>query len=402
MIRLLVLFVSLLMISPIYAQKKEISQARSDIKGRSNLDKAESSMRELLKDSANKRNVKIYLTLAEAVKAQYEVANEKFYLKEKVDTAAFFTTVRKMFMAYESLDSIDMLPDNKGRVKLNYRKKNSEYLNKYRLNLYNGGVYFVRKKNYDLAYGMMDSYIDCKRQPLFSDHTAMADIDSLYSSAAFWTMFCGFKLGKPDSTLAYSDLALTNRKYRKRAFIYMAEAYLLKRDTLKYVETLRRGFMENRKSKFFFTRLMDYYNDNDKLDSAMQIVDTALQSDASSTLFLFAKSNMLLNVGDYLGCIAISNNLIARNDTLPDVYLNAGVSYINLALALENDLKGKKKNRKKILDYYKKAMPYMEKYRVLAPEDKERWAPSLYNIYLKLNMGRKFEEMSDILRKMRK
>ena len=139
--------------------------------------------------------------------------------------------------------------------------------------------------------------------------------------------------------------------------------------------------MENRKSKFFFTRLMDYYNDNDELDSAMQIVDTALQSDASSTLFLFAKSNMLLNVGDYLGCIAISNNLIARNDTLPDVYLNAGVSYINLALALENDLKGKKKNRKKILDYYKKAMPYMEKYRVLAPEDKERWAPSLYNIY---------------------
>ena len=42
------------------------------------------------------------------------------------------------------------------------------------------------------------------------------------------------------------------------------------------------------------------------------------------------------------------------------------------------------------------------KLKLLAPEDKERWAPSLYNIYLKLNMGRKFEEMSDILRKMRK
>ena len=66
------------------------------------------------------------------------------------------------------------------------------------------------------------------------------------------------------------------------------------------------------------------------------------------------------------------------------------------------DTKKNKGNKKKILDYYKKALPYMEKYRVVAPDDKERWAPSLYNIYLKLNMGRKFEEISGILRKMRK
>ena len=107
-------------------------------------------------------------------------------------------------------------------------------------------------------------------------------------------------------------------------------------------------------------------------------------------------------MGKYAECISISDSLIERNDTLPDVYLNAGVSYLNMALALENDTKKNKGNKKKILDYYKKALPYMEKYRVVAPDDKERWAPSLYNIYLKLNMGRKFEEISGILRKMRK
>lgn len=107
-------------------------------------------------------------------------------------------------------------------------------------------------------------------------------------------------------------------------------------------------------------------------------------------------------MGKYAECISICDSLIERNDTLPDVYLNAGVSYLNMALALENDTKKNKGNNKKILDYYKKALPYMEKYRVVAPDDKERWAPSLYNIYLKLNMGRKFEEISGILRKMRK
>ena len=399
--RLLAIFISLFLFFPLSAQKKEISQARSDIKNRNNLENAESSMRELLKDSANKENIKIYITLADAIKTQYEIINEKFYLNEPADTAMFFNTLRKMFIAYESLDSIDMQPDKKGRVKLKHRKKNAEYLSRYRNNLYNGGIYFVKKNNFNSAYDLMDSYIRCKIQPLFSS-CMTGESDSLYSSAAFWTMFCGLRLSKPDSILKYSDLALTDKKYRERAFVYMSEAYLMKRDTINYVNTLRRGFEENRKSNFFFTRLMDYYNSTNRLDSAMSIVNAALSSDGGNPLFLFAKSNLLLNMGEYADCIAISDTLIARNDTVPEVYLNAGVSYMNLALALEKDLKAGKYENKNIIGYYKKALPYMEKYRALAPEDKERWAQSLYNIYLKLNMGRQFEEVTAILKKMRK
>lgn len=401
MMRFLSLLLSVFLFVPSIAQKKEIRQARTDIKNRSNLENAESTMRNLLKDSANRRNVKIYHTLADAVRAQYEAANEKLYLNENTDTAAFFNTARKMFLAFESLDSIDMLPNEKGKVKLRFRKKNAEYLNKYKRNLYNGGIFFVRKKDFGPAYDILDTYIDCNRQPLFSGNDESAG-DSLLPSAAFWTMFCGYKLGRPDSALKYSSLALDSKTYRRRAFTYMAEAYLQKKDTLKYVETLKRGFDENKRSKFFFTRLMDYYNNSNQLDSAMNVVDTALKNDSTNTLFLFAKSNMALNMGKYAECIEISDTLIARNDTFPDVFLNAGVSYLNMALALDKDVKSKKKYKNKILDYYLRALPYMERYRAMAPDDKEKWAPSLYNIYLKLNMGRKFEEISEVLRQMRK
>lgn len=398
--RLLLLFSALLLFSPVLAQKKEISEARSNIKKRTNLIDAESKMRNLLADSANKRNIKIYQTLAEAVRAQYEEANEKLYLKEEYDTVTFFNTARRMFLAYESLDSIDMLHSKKGRVKLKYRDKNAEYLNQYRRNLYSGGIYFLRSKEYDQAFGMMDTYLDCHNQPLFTEY--QQDNDRLSSAAAFWAVYCAFKMHRPDSTLKYSDLALADKNYRRRTLAYISAAYLLKADTLKCVEALRRGFFENKKSKFFFTRLMDYYNSINRLDSALNIVNSALSEDRESTLFLYAKSNVLLNMGHYSECIVISDSLLARNDTLPDVYLNVGVSYLNLALPLEKDVKSRKVNRKRILDYYRKALPYMEKYRELAPDEKERWAPSLYNIYLKLNMGRKFEEISEVLRKMRK
>ena len=139
--RQLFLFFAILTSIISFAQKKEINQARSDIKSRSNLEQAESSMRNLLNDSVNRQNIKIYETLADAVRAQYEVANEKLYLKEQYDTVSFFNTTYRMFLAYESLDSIDALPDKKGRIKLNYRKKNSVYLDKYRRNLYNGGLF---------------------------------------------------------------------------------------------------------------------------------------------------------------------------------------------------------------------------------------------------------------------
>ncbi len=73
-----------------------------------------------------------------------------------------------------------------------------------------------------------------------------------------------------------------------------------------------------------------------------------------------------------------------------------------MAVIMENKSKIDRKTKKTILDYYKKSLPYMEKYRGLEPEKEDKWATSLYNIYFKLNMGMQFEEMSDILRRMNK
>lgn len=390
-------------ITPVFAQNKEISQAQSYIKSRSNLDKAESSMRELLKDSANRRNMKVWLTLSNAMHAQYELANEKLYLKEKYDTAAFFNITRRMFLVDEGLDSLDAEPNKKGRVKPKYRKKNATYLDRYRQNLYYGGIFFIRQRDYSSAYDLFDTYIDCERQPLFSELDSVNIDNRRISTAAFWTLLSGCKMNKPDSALKYSDLAIKNKaKFKVRAYQYLSDVYLMKKDTAEYVKALLDGFSEDSTSEFFFTRLLDYYNEKNLQDSSLIITERALSADKDNELFLFAKSNIMLNIGRYAECIEISDSLLARNTSRPDVYYNVGASYINLALLLEKSARSKKKNEKRILDYYKKALPYMEKYRELMPEDKEKWAPSLYNVYLNLNMGRRFEEISDILLKMRK
>ena len=39
----------------------------------------------------------------------------------------------------------------------------------------------------------------------------------------------------------------------------------------------------------------------------------------------------------------------------------------------------------------------MEKFRELEPDEKNKWAPSLYRIYLNRNMGKQFEEIDKII-----
>ena len=56
------------------------------------------------------------------------------------------------------------------------------------------------------------------------------------------------------------------------------------------------------------------------------------------------------------------------------------------------------KQRREIRQLYQKALPYMGNYRALAPQEKDKWAAALYNIYLKLNMGKQFEEIDQMLR----
>jgi tetratricopeptide (TPR) repeat protein len=378
-----------------YAQKKEISQAQTIVKSGKNLAQAEQQMRKLLKDSVNQKNIKVWVILTEAVRGQYLAGNERMYLRQQQDTAALFKLALKMFGDYQSLDSVDALPDKKGRVHLKYRNSNSAFLNIYRPNLYNGGVYFLRKQNYKVAFSMLDAFLDCQRQPLFENYHY--ERDTLNRTAAFWTVLCGYQTGDHEMALKYKDLALQDTLHLESCFQYLAEIYKQQGDKPNYEWSLVKGFECNPSSSYFFPRLIDYYNTSNQTERAMTIVNDALQTNDSSELFLFAKSNLLLNQGDYDECIAICDTLIARNDTLADAYYNAGVAYVNKAFLLE---KGKVdvKQRREIRQLYQKALPYMERYRALAPQEKDKWAAALYNIYLKLNMGKQFEEIDQMLR----
>lgn len=378
------------------AQRKIITQAKENIKKGSNLETAEKSMRELLKDSANRQKDKIWLTLFSAVRRQYEQGNEKLYLKQNYDTATLFNSTLRMFQVLESFDSIDAVPDRGGEVKLKYRKKHAEYLNGLRPNLFTGGTFFIKKQKFNDAYSFFNAYINCADQPLFKSYSYYAK-DRRMPEAAYWAVYCGYKLKDPKLILHNTYLALKDTAHYVYMLQYLSESYLLEKDTVRYINTIKEGFDKYPRFPFFFPRLIEYYVEKSDYKQALSIADKAISNDSTSLIAKFAKSTILLNTGRYAECISLCDSMIMKNDSIADVYLNAGLAYFNRAVKLDKDIKITPSQRRNTVADYRKAMSYLEKFRHMMPEEQNKWALPLYTIYLNLNIGDKFDEIDKLI-----
>lgn len=373
------------------AQRRQIGDARTILKSGKNLDKAEKLMTDLLKDSANLENPRIYDVWLEAVEKQYGQLNEKMYKKEKIDTVQLFTLTKRMFTIAERLDSLDMLPDKKGKVNLQYRKANSEKLMTYRPNLFFGGAYYVRKSEFDKAFDLFETYIDCSQQPLFEAQDLM-NTDTRMGEAAYWASYSGYRMNDPVKTLRYIELARRDTAKLESTLLYAAEAWRMLNDETQYQTILWESFRLNPHSSYFFPRLIDSYTARGNYEQGLAVANEALKSDSLNQLFLFAKSTMQLNLGQYADCLMTSEQLINMNCEMADAYYNAGTACLNIVLKMDSRM-----HKKQIKRMYQRALPYMEAYRRLAPQEKDRWAPALYRIYFNLNMGKQFDEIDKLL-----
>ena len=370
-----------------------MAEAENYLRSGKNYDKAEQLMTNLLKDSANQQNPRIYDLWLQAVEKQYQAINEKMYKHQAVDTLKLFTLNRRIFSIAETLDSIDARPDKKGRVSPDYRKDNSLRLLGYRPNLFFGGAHHLRKGDFPTAYDFFETYIDCARQPLFTDHDLM-NTDARMDEAAYWATYCGYRMNDPVLTLRHHELARRDTSKLDYTLQYVAEAWKQLGDKQRYAEILWEGFAFFPQSTYFFPRLMDAYTAKGNYEQALSVADEALKADSLNELYLFAKSTMLLNLGRNAECLEISNRLIAINDQMADAYYNAGTACLNIILKMDS-----RRHKKQIRKIYQKAQPYMETYRQLAPEAKDKWGPALYRIYFNLNLGKQFDEIDKILKK---
>jgi len=375
-----------------------VKAANLAMKNSSGQDGAENNLLAALPrtDLSEKDKAYIYYLSAQLEESKNGVENRKAYLKQNYDTAAFFSTLLRMYDHLYHCDSIDAIPNGQGRVKLKYQVKTKSLRQKHRRNILNGGKFFLSKGNYDVAYNYMD---------LYYTHFGSGTQDTTMCKVANWAALCGFMTQKPDRTLKYIDLAIASADNKQKPVLqeYKVRSYMQLNDQASVRRELLTGVRDYPLHDFFFVHLEDIYYGERDFASGLSLADSLIAIDSSKTLYWYTKSKLTLAGNDYVQCIEFSDSTIHRDSSYVDAYYNKGISYLNLALIRQEsacvDLRDTKSaaDRKQIQELYQQAKPCMEKVRQLQPDATDRWGRPLYRIYMKLNMGKEFEEIDKLL-----
>lgn len=347
-------------------------------------------------DITDKNRAGIYYLCALLEENQNGLVNKQAYLKQKYDTATFFNKLLAMYRYLELCDSVDSVPNAQGKVRLSYKGKTHSLRMKHRRNIFNGGTFFLGKKDYASAYSFFDYYYQ----------VADPKKDDRLPKIAYWAALCGYMSQKPDHTLKYIDRAIASSDSAQQPILleYKARTYLLQKNEAAWIATLDTGLVRYAPYDYFFVNKEDWYYSQRRYDEGIALADSLVHHVADKALYWYAMCRMAFAKNDFEACVVYADSTIHRDAKFTNAYYNKGLSFLNLAVIAQESISKDMSNqqwqadRKTMQDFYQKAKPCMEMVRKLEPNAPERWASALYRIYLNLNMGAEFDEIDKLLK----
>lgn len=348
---------------------------------------------------SNKQRANIYYTAALLEESLNGVENKKAYLKQPYDTARFFNKLAGMYSQLRLCDSIDHIPDAKGKVHVRMQKKTQALRLKHRRNIFGGGKYFLSKRDYVSAYPFFDLYCtyktDGKRQ----------ETDSLYHQAVLWATLSSFLCENYNGTIKHIDNAIANTNPNNAIILqeYKVRSFAKLENDSAWVSALKQGVQDYPQHDYFFVQLADWYHEHRNFTEERELADMLISNTGGKAIHYYAKSKSFLAEEKYDESIAYADSAITLQPDFSDAYYNKGIAYLNMAVvAQENSCKDVRDpqyliDKQNTQDLYLKARPCMEMVRKLEPENESRWASPLYRIYLHLNLGDEFNEIDRLL-----
>lgn len=448
------LVISLLVLVPTIAStpaykdgKKQMKTIREQIKNRKGSD-ALKAVEILRKDSLFAWNAQLLQYGVEACRILNDKENEKFYLNANPDTVAFFNTTYNVIHYILLTDSAErhsfLVPapqknDNESEesVKYKYRKTNKETLLRIYKNFLTAPRYFSAHSNWAEVQRFSAMAVDMALSPIGkSFRQPLVSRSTINELAVLYVNSC-YRQRKYEDIELYANYAVQDSANAESVIEKLAYCEYERGDSLAYCRRLEKGHSLYPDNMFFFSRLVDVnlrsgHNDvvlntaNETLEyvlhkaqdeANMCIIDAngqyAQPSDAQALAgvkesvslpatdiaeVFEAKAVSYHNSGNVRACIEEAENILRWNPEHPRADFYIGASYYSMAENIEipasvnapNYLSATRERNRLLTQ----ARPHLESYRAIAPNESDTWAPLLYEVYLYLNLGPEFEEIS--------
>ncbi|MCD8165021.1 MAG: tetratricopeptide repeat protein, partial [Bacteroides sp.] len=324
-----VLFPAILMMVACFsfAQQKNVKEARTIANGTNpDFAKAESLINEALTNPETKEDPNTWNVAGFVQKRINEKEMEKAYLKQPYDTTKAYVALNKMFEYFYKADELEQIPDEKGKVKIKFRKANTATMVTERPNLINGGIHFFNEDDNKQAIALFGTYLDAASNPMFEKENYLQN-DTLLPQVAYYATLAAMKAEDNNAILKYAPLAVSAPEEGKYALEILATAYKDKGETEKWLQTLQEGVRRYPDYSFFFGHLIDYYSTNEKYDEALEFANNMAASAPDNAFFSYVKGCLYHNMKDYDNAIDVYKKTIELDPSYAEAYSNLGLIY---------------------------------------------------------------------------
>ncbi|HNX88170.1 MAG TPA: tetratricopeptide repeat protein [Paludibacteraceae bacterium] len=387
--------------SAAFAQKSNVAKAENyTLQEKPDFAGAREAIKAAMQDEKTKADAKTYFTAGMIGFKENESFNTRLMVNDKsVDPMAKGKAIMEAYNYFLIADSLDKLPDVKGKIKPRYGKKIKDNIKE----LYNGqhniiayGAQLFDNKNYKEAYNVFNTYLTIPSLPVINKEVAT---DSTYNMIKYYAAIAA--TNNTDHTNAvklYTDLKDDNYE-TKNVYQLLSEEYRLMKDTVNYLNTLKEGVQKFSKDPWFLQSIINHYIYSDQIPEASKYLNEAIALAPDVAQYYYVKGNVEERLGNNDTALEAFNKALELDPNMAGAYggkgrviFNKAVQILNDASAIrDNKLYQKEKEKADVI--FKEAMPFLKKAVEINPEDTD-FKQALKQLYYRLDMQAEYQAIS--------
>ena len=333
---------------------------------------------------------------------------------KKVDTPAdvqesMYTALVEAFKAAYKCNEFDIQPNEKGKVKPKFQKKNSANYKAARNGLINAGLFFYNdKKDQGKALEAWGLYVDSPSAPLFANEKW--EEDKSMSEIAYFASLAAYNQKDYEKAVRYANVAMKDPAKAADAqeilIFSQKDNCKTQADSVAYLNTLKDLHAKDPKNERYFGLLIDYYSKPWLTAEKKTWLEDELAKDPQNKMAWALKGETFMNEEKWDDAVAAYKKAIEIDPSFVQVIFNIGITLNSKAISLKDQLANKSTGRlsaadnQKVVDVLNESKGYLEKLKEMDPnQEKTNWAYPLYQIYYALGDEAKANEMQQLLKK---
>jgi len=397
------LIVSLLLIGSIatlYAQRANVNRARNIARSENpNFAIARELITPALQDESTKNLANTWFVAGEIGFRENQRMETMRYLRPaEFDQRRQGQIVLGSLRFFIVADSLDQLPDDRGRVRPRHRRDIRRMVTEYYQHgsLVGYGAYLFERNDFAGAFNAFNAFISIPDLPAIEGSIPK---DSTYHQIMFFAAISASNADKSHEAIRLFE-KLTDKDYETMAvFELLYNEFLQLGDTVNYVRVLKEGMERFPGEPWFLQNLINHYIHSGQHETALKYVETAILSEPTFAQYHNIKGALHEQLGSEEQAEVSFRKALELDPDLTLALESLGRMHFRRALAIDDgvfgirDLNLRQREQEKADNEFRLALPFFERLAELEPDEMIH-KRLLRNLYYRLRMYDKFEAVS--------